>query len=52
MQRLPFVGDATIGAAITVEGMRLAFSHVFRTREYRTQPGGDQFGSVSLTFRF
>jgi len=25
---------------------------VFRTREYRTQPGGDQFGSVSLTFRF
>jgi len=52
VQRLPFVGDATIGAAITVEGMRLAFSHVFRTREYRTQPGGDQFGSVSLTFRF
>lgn len=46
-----FVGDLTLGAAITFSSMRLAFTHVFRTREYKTQKASDQFGALSLSFR-
>ncbi|MDR3528520.1 MAG: lipid A deacylase LpxR family protein [Rhizomicrobium sp.] len=46
-----FVGDLTVGAAVTFSHMRLAFTHVFRTREYKTQTSSDQFGAVSLSFR-
>lgn len=47
-----FVGDLTLGAAVTFNHLRLAFTHVFRTREYKTQTSSDQFGAVSLSFRF
>ncbi len=47
----PFVGDLSLGAALAIDGMRLSFTHVFRTREYRTQPHTDQFGSINLTFQ-
>jgi hypothetical protein len=46
-----FVGDLTLGAAITFSSMRLAFTHVYRTREYKTQKSSAQFGAVSLSFR-
>jgi lipid A 3-O-deacylase len=46
------VGDATLGAAITFDAFRIAFTHVIRSREYKTQTGDDQFGAVDLTFRF
>ncbi len=45
------VGDLELGAAVTFARMRLAFTHVFRSREYRTQSKSDQFGAVSLSFR-
>ncbi len=47
----PFVGDLSLGAAVAIDGMRLSFTHVFRTREYKTQPHSDQFGAISLTFQ-
>jgi lipid A 3-O-deacylase len=46
-----FVGDLELGAAMTFEDVRLAFTHVFRSREYATQTSSDQFGAVSLSFR-
>lgn len=46
-----FVGDLSLGAALTFSHVRLAFTHVFRTREYKTQTSSDQFGAVSLSFR-
>jgi lipid A 3-O-deacylase len=46
------VGDLILGAAITFDSFRLAYTHDIRTREYKTQPKADQFGSVDLTFRF
>ena len=46
------VGDLVLGAAVTFDAFRLAFTHDIRTREYRTQPKADQFGSVNLTVRF
>ena len=45
------VGDLELGAALTFRHVRLAFTHVFRTREYKAQPKSDQFGAVSLSFR-
>jgi len=50
--KLPLVGDVQFGAAISFRHMRVAFTHVFRTKEYRSQPGVDQFGAVSVSFRF
>ena len=45
-----FVGDLELGAAVTLFHARLAFTHVFRSREYGSQTTADQFGAVSLTF--
>jgi hypothetical protein len=47
-----FVGDLVLGAAVTFDFARLAFTHVVRTREYKTQGGDDQYGAVDLTLRF
>lgn len=46
------VGDMQFGAALTFGGARLAYTHVFRSKEYTTQRGRDEFGSVSLSVRF
>ena len=43
-----FVGEASFGGALDFERFRLSFVHVIRSREYRTQPGFDQFGTLSL----
>lgn len=45
------VGDLTLGAAVTLSHVRLAFTHVFRTKEYTGQAKASQFGAVSLSFR-
>jgi hypothetical protein len=45
------VGDLTLGAAMTLSGVRVAFTHVFRTREYKTQDKSSQFGAVNVSFR-
>lgn len=52
VEKIPYVGDLQLGAAITFEQWRLSFTHVFRTREYRTQVHADQFGAINLSYRF
>ncbi len=47
-----FVGDFQLGAALIVKGVRVAFTHVFRTREFDGQPGGDRYGTLSVSARF
>lgn len=47
-----FVGDFQIGAAVIVEGTRLAITQVFRTREFKGQRQADRFGAISLSVRF
>ncbi len=47
-----FVGDLQVGAAITVENIRLSYTHVLRTPEFDTQDEGDDFGALSLSVRF
>lgn len=52
VSKLSLVGDLTAGAAIVFDSVRLAFTHVWRSREYKNQPGRDEFGAVALTLRF
>jgi len=47
-----FVGDLQYGAAIAWDRFRLTYTHVFRTREFTTQRGADQFGAISLSVRY
>jgi len=47
-----FVADFQYGAAVTYDRFRLTYTHVFRTREFTTQRGADQFGAISLSVRY
>jgi hypothetical protein len=51
VDKFNLVGDAIMGAAVTFDSFRLAFTHVIRSREYKTQKSQDQFGAVDLTVR-
>ncbi len=46
------VGDAQAGAAFIFDDVRLAFTYIYRTRQYEGQEHPDRFGSVSLSVRF
>ncbi|MFA7429046.1 MAG: lipid A deacylase LpxR family protein [Rhodospirillaceae bacterium] len=52
VSKVPFVGDVQAGIAGTIGDVRVAYTHVLRTREYRTQASADSFGSFSLSVRF
>lgn len=48
----PLVADAQVGVALTIHDARLAFTHVFRSHEYKGQTGDDEFGAISLSVPF
>lgn len=49
----PLVGEIHSGVAIIGCGMRLTFSHVLQTKQFRHQKGGlHQLGSCALGVRF
>lgn len=52
VDRKIFVGDVQIGAALIFSRVRLTYTTVFRTKEFRGQDEGDIFGAISLTARF
>lgn len=52
VNRLPWVGDASIGAVLMFSRARLTASYTFRSREFSAQPEAAQYGSLSLSFRF
>ncbi|MGB0571764.1 MAG: lipid A deacylase LpxR family protein [Alphaproteobacteria bacterium] len=47
-----FVGDAQLGIAFIYEGVRLAVTQIFRTREFDGQRQPDRFGAISLSVNF
>jgi hypothetical protein len=47
-----FVADLQAGVAVSFSRVRLAYTYVYRTREYRGQPAPDRFGSVSISALF
>ena len=52
VDKLPFVGDGQLGRRLTFRDFRLTYTHVFRTKEFHTQPHSDQFGAIDLSVRF
>jgi len=45
------VGDLELGAALTFNMMQVTFTHVIRTKEYKTQTTPDQFGAINVSFK-
>jgi hypothetical protein len=52
VDKKPFVGDVQAGLAVIIGRVRMAYTHVFRSKEFDEQDDHDQFGAVSLSFRF
>lgn len=48
----PLVGDLQFGFALTWSDVRLSYTHVLRTPEFKTQGDTSEFGAVSLSIRF
>ncbi len=49
----PFVGQAQLGFAVLAHGMRVSYTQVIQTQEFKHQHGGPhEFGALSLGVRF
>jgi len=46
------VGDFVVGASVVRKKFKLSYAHVFRSNEFKGQPGGLGFGSVSLSYTY
>ncbi len=47
-----FVGSLQVGAALTYEDWRVSYTQVFLTKQYTTETRPDQYGSLSVSYRF
>lgn len=52
VNREPWVADFQLGVATTIQGVRISYMHVFRTKEFEEQREPDRFGAVSVSMRF
>jgi lipid A 3-O-deacylase len=52
VDKKPFVADLQAGIAITIQSVRLAFTQVYRTKEFDGQDGENMFGALSLSVRW
>jgi len=51
VERTPFVADFQTGFAISGGAWRLAYTYVWRTEEFETQPTRQDFGALALSVR-
>lgn len=52
IDKKPFVGDISAGAALIWRDLRLSYSLTYRTKEFYGQDDSDAFGALSLSFRY
>ena len=52
VDKKPLVGDLQAGLAITINGTRIAYTHVIRSKEFDGQDQHDEFGALSVSFNF
>ena len=52
VNKLPFVADLQAGAAITFDQLRISYTHIWRTKEFRGQPTNEIFGALSASLRW
>jgi lipid A 3-O-deacylase len=50
--KYPFVSDANIGIAFEVWKLRLSYTLVSRSKEFKTQQSSELFGAASLSYMF
>ena len=48
----PFVGEVIVGWAVLYRGAKFSFSRVHRSREFKGQPEGHNYGAMSLSYSF
>ena len=49
---IPLVGDLQFGFAMDWHDMRLSYTHVIRSREFRTQDNADHFGAFVVSVKY
>lgn len=47
-----FVGGLQLGVAFMIHDVRLAYTHILRTDEFKGQQNPDEFGAVTVSWRF
>ncbi len=52
VKKNPFVGDFQIGVAMRYKAVRLAYTHIIRTKEFENQGTPDRFGAITLSYQF
>lgn len=52
VSKFNLVYDYDLGAALTFNAIRLSYTYVIRSREFKTQPYMSKFGAVALSLRF
>jgi lipid A 3-O-deacylase len=52
IRKKPFVGSLQFGFSLAYKGARLAFSHVFLSKEFDTQRRSDRYGAITLSKNF
>ncbi|TLM67174.1 MAG: lipid A deacylase LpxR family protein [Deltaproteobacteria bacterium] len=52
VDKYPLAGDLQFGLVLDWPAIRLSYTHVLRTREFRTQKHADDFGAISLSVKF
>jgi hypothetical protein len=53
VEKEPFVGDFQFGIVMTRHNVRIGYTHVVRTREFKTESGHHQdFGALSISMQF
>lgn len=47
-----FVGDAVVGASLTLRNWKLSYAQALRSPEFSSQHGTHNFGSISVSYTF
>lgn len=52
VDKFPLVGGIQGGIAFTIYDTRIAYTHMIRTKEFHGQDKNDEFGAITVSFRF
>lgn len=52
VDKKPFVGEFQFGIVLTLQKLRINYTQVLRTNEYKSQEDNDGFGAVTMTLLF
>ncbi len=52
VDKYPLVGGLQAGIAFTIYDTRIAYTHIIRTKEFHGQQRNDEFGAITVSYRF